>query len=208
MPEHDHADQDSVTEWIAEVQAGDEAAAQRLWERYFGRLMEFCRKRLPHSTRRVGDEEDVVLNAMDSFFRGAREGRFPELGDRDELWRLLVVIASRRASNYIRDQQREKRGGGVAADKARLDQTASPAVGIEQIICREPTPEFAAMFAEEFERRLRQLDDETLRTVAQLKLEGYSNLEIADRLGSALRTVERKLALIRLTWTEGDEAFE
>ena len=64
-----------------------------------------------------------------------------------------------------------------------------------------PTPEFAAMVAEECRHRLDGLRDETLRRVALLKMEGYTNEEVADRLGCGLRTVVRKLELIRKAWT-------
>jgi DNA-directed RNA polymerase specialized sigma24 family protein len=36
--------------------------------------------------------------------------------------------------------------------------------------------------------------------VATFKLEGYTNEEIADRLGCVVSTVERKLARIRGKW--------
>jgi DNA-directed RNA polymerase specialized sigma24 family protein len=49
---------------------------------------------------------------------------------------------------------------------------------------------------------LGRLGDDTLRQVALLKLEGYENAEIAARLNCALRTVERKLNLIRALWAE------
>ena len=45
-----------------------------------------------------------------------------------------------------------------------------------------------------------QLGDSSLQRVATFKLEGYTNEEIADRLGCATSTVERKLALIRHKW--------
>jgi DNA-directed RNA polymerase specialized sigma24 family protein len=64
----------------------------------------------------------------------------------------------------------------------------------------EPTPAFAAELAEEFARRLRQLRDDELRTVALLRMEGLTNQEIATRLERSPATVERKLALIRKTW--------
>jgi ECF sigma factor len=38
----------------------------------------------------MADEEDVVQNAFHSFFQGLARGRFPQLNDRDNLWRLLV----------------------------------------------------------------------------------------------------------------------
>src|SRR5262249_11980304 len=64
----------------------------------------------------------------------------------------------------------------------------------EMIGGEEPTPELAAQFVEEFQRLMEQLEDPSLRRVAALKLEGYTNDEIAARLGCVTSTVERKLA--------------
>jgi DNA-directed RNA polymerase specialized sigma24 family protein len=53
--------------------------------------------------------------------------------------------------------------------------------------------------AEECRRLLGRLDDD-LRALALLKMEGYTNEEIASRLGRSRATVERKLRLIRRAW--------
>ena len=63
-----------------------------------------------------------------------------------------------------------------------------------------PTPSFAAMVAEEYRYRLDLLPEDALRRIAVLKMEGYSNEEIAVQLGLGLRSVVRKLDLIRRTW--------
>jgi DNA-directed RNA polymerase specialized sigma24 family protein len=72
--------------------------------------------------------------------------------------------------------------------------------GIAQVVGEEPTPAFAVQVAEEYEQLLERLGDPNLRSIAQWKLEGYTNSEIATRLGCVERTVERKLDLIRKTW--------
>jgi DNA-directed RNA polymerase specialized sigma24 family protein len=41
--------------------------------------------------------------------------------------------------------------------------------------------------------------------LATLKLEGYTNDEIADTLGVVTRTIERKLNLIRQLWLDKAE---
>ena len=41
-----------------------------------------------------------------------------------------------------------------------------------------------------------------LQQIAQLRLEGYANIEIAARLDCALRTVERRLDVIRRIWSQ------
>src|SRR5262249_7865421 len=136
--------------------------AQPLWERYFQRLVDQARARLRATPRRVADEEDVALSVFDSFCRGAERGRFPQLSDRDDLWRLLVVITRRKTCHPIRDRQRLRRGG-PAADAPRPGRED---VGRDDVVGAEPTPEFAAHVAEETERLLRVLDqtgDATLR---------------------------------------------
>src|SRR5919198_391675 len=104
----------SVTRWLGPLLAGDPAAAQQLWERYFRRLVGLARTKLRGAPRRAADEEDVALSAFDSFCRHAERGRFPQLDDRHDLWRLLVTITARKALYLIRDEHRLKRGGGAA----------------------------------------------------------------------------------------------
>jgi DNA-directed RNA polymerase specialized sigma24 family protein len=71
---------------------------------------------------------------------------------------------------------------------------------IDQVLGREPTPEFAAQMADECRQLLASLPDSELRSVAEWKLEGFTNEEIAAKLGCACRSVERKLRVIRSLW--------
>ena len=182
----------SVTGWIGLLCEGDPDAAQKLWERYFHRLVGLARKKLQDAPRRAADEEDVALSAFTSFCKNAEEGRFPLLADRDGLWRLLVVLTARKAAHLRRDQTRQKRGGPAGEDPGEGD--------LEQALSREPDPEFAAQVAEECERLLGGLGDDELRSVALWKMEGYTTDEIAARLGYAPRSIKRKLQLIRGLW--------
>jgi DNA-directed RNA polymerase specialized sigma24 family protein len=176
------ASEGSVTRWLGQLQAGDPAAAQQLWQRYFQRLVVLARKKLRGSPRRVADEEDVALSAFESFCRRAEQGRFPQLLDRDDLWRLLVLLTTRKASHQQRDQQRQKRGGGVTIQSETCGASEDGAI-LEQIVSREPTPEFAAQVAEECQRLLRKLDNPQLEAVALARMEGYSVEEIAEHRG-------------------------
>jgi DNA-directed RNA polymerase specialized sigma24 family protein len=182
----------SVTRWLGLLQAGESAAAQRLWERYFSRMVGLARAKLRGSPRRAADEEDVALSAFTSFWRQAEAGRFPELADRDSLWRLLVTITARKAGHQVRDEGRQKRGGTAPVTDA------DSLLG--DVLSREPSPEFAAEVAEECRRLLGRLGDHELEEVALLRMEGYTVEEVAQRLGYAPRSVKRKLALIRTIW--------
>src|SRR5437762_499594 len=58
----------------------------------------------------------------------------------------------------------------------------------------------AAQMADECRRLLDELGDPELRSVALWKLEGYTNAEVAAKLGCVVGTVERKLRAIRTIW--------
>lgn len=193
------ASEDSVSRWIELLKAGDQAAAQPLWERYFHRLVGFARTKLAEGRRRAADEEDVALSAFDSFCRGAEAGRFPQLTDRDDLWRLLFTLTARKAFDQMRDEQRLKRGGGAIGVPSAFD---SAAAEFEWFVGKEPTPESAAMVAEQCQWLLARLKTDELRTIALWKMEGYTNGEIAAKLDCAPTTVERKLQRIRTQWSE------
>src|SRR5947209_7211625 len=96
------AEEGSVTRWIDLLKDGDTAAARPLWEAYYRRLVTLARARLRGLPLRSADEEDVALSSFDSFCRGAEQGRFPRLEDRDDLWQLLVVITVRKAYDLAR----------------------------------------------------------------------------------------------------------
>ena len=189
----------SVTGWIDRIKDGDGGAADPLWQRYFERLVALARKKLGRG-RRVADEEDVALSAIHSLCAGAAEGRFHVLSDRASLWRLLVMLTARKAAAQIQHQNRQKRGGGRVRGDSVFDAGAADAIGWEQVAGSTPTPEFLAQMQEEIERRLDQLGDDSLRNVALLTLEGWTNDEMAKKMNRSTRSIERKLTAIRKIW--------
>lgn len=195
--------ENSVSIWIEKLKQGDDDAARNLWERYFQKLVKVGGNVLQGAHRRVTDGEDVAISAFQSLCEGAAEGRFDQLSGRDELWRLMVAITSLKAKEHIRRNLAKKRGGGEVRGHSvvlRNDGPADDMGGFEQFIGMEPTPEFISILDEEHERLLAALRDDTQRQIATLRLQGFANEEIAERLGVALRTVERKLNRIRETW--------
>lgn len=197
------ASEGSVSHWISQLKAGDHAAAQRLWERYYRRLVGLARQKLQAAPRRAADEEDVALSAFASFCRSVKQGRFPRLHDRDNLWRLLFALTARKAFDQVRDERRQKRGSGAVCDESALlglDSSADEEAGLAQVLGREPSPELAAQVAEECRRLLEVLGDAELRAIALWKMEGDTIAQIAAKLKRTPRTVERKLLVIRALW--------
>jgi ECF sigma factor len=193
----------SVTHWLRMLQAGDRGAAQPLWERYFQLLVARARSALRDFPRRAADEEDVALSAFDSFCRGAEGGRFPDLYDRNDLWRMLMLMTAGKVTRLVRHELRQKRGGGNVRTETDLSAGAGADDAIlHQVIGQAPTPEFAAQLAEECRRLLHKLGNDELRNIAVWQMEGYSVDEVAGKLGRSPRTVARKLQLIRGLWHE------
>ena len=83
------------------------------------------------------------------------------------------------------------------ADLDRLD-------GIEGILGREPTPALAVSLSEQYEKMLDMLADGPFRNTAELKLLGYKNSEIAQKMECSVRTVDRRLNHIRNKWQVAD----
>jgi DNA-directed RNA polymerase specialized sigma24 family protein len=189
----------SISQWFDSLQTGDEAAAQQLWERYYQRLVDLATRKLRGASRHE-EAEDAALSAFDSFCRGAAGGRFPQLADRDDLWRLLVVITSRKVGHHTRDASRRKRGRSATFTSGIASQ------GLGEIISREPTPEFAAQAADQCRRLLQLLGDPELESMAILRLEGHTVEQIARQSGYVPRTIKRKLQIIRSLWAREIES--
>jgi DNA-directed RNA polymerase specialized sigma24 family protein len=202
MPE---PEMNSVTVWLGLLKEGDPESAAKLWQRYFEALVTLARKRLRGSARAVADEEDAALSAFDSFVRGAARGRFPRLDDRGDLWRLLVVITDRKALDQVQHQRRQKRGGGKVHGISQRVQGDSQNGDLQHLVGAEPSPEFAAMVADQCRELMARLRDDSLREIARLRMEGYNNDEVAIELKCSPRSVARKIEIIRRTWL-GEEA--
>jgi RNA polymerase sigma factor (sigma-70 family) len=194
----------SVTHWICELKDGDEGTAQQeLFNRYFKRLTGLARTRLRNISRRAQDEEDVAMQALASFFEGVKAGNFPQLDDRTHLWPLLVKITVYKALDQRAHTLAQKRGRGqVRGDSVRImPGHENDSNRVLEFVGHQPTPALICELDEQCGLMMSQLDDQ-LQTVARLKLEGYTNAEIAEKLDVVERTVERKLKRIRNRWSE------
>jgi DNA-directed RNA polymerase specialized sigma24 family protein len=196
--------EESVSQtWLLGLREGDSLSARRLWESYYEQLVRLARRKLEGRGRLVADEEDVALSALKSFCRGMARGRFEQIADTDSLWNLLVTITLHKVLHLVRDEGRKKRGGGQR--RSAIDGDMTDAELIQELVSSEPTPQVATQLAEEAERLLGMLPSPELVELAQLKMEGYTNDEIAQRWQRTARTVERKLNLIRQIWSkQGD----
>jgi DNA-directed RNA polymerase specialized sigma24 family protein len=121
----------------------------------------------------------------------------------EQLWHLLHVMVLQKLIDYRRRERTKKRGGGKNQGDVALKgaHTQDPlGTGIQQVCDRAPSAAELVMVEEQKQRLLNELEDPTLRQIAIWKMEDRSNAEIADLLGLCVRTVERKLRIIRSLW--------
>lgn len=190
----------SVTHWIEQIKAGSESVAeQQLWQRYFLRLVALARRKLDGLPAHSRDDEEMALSVLNALFTRARRGCFPQVHDRSDLWQLLAKITVRKSIDQRRKARAQKRGCRQVHGAGGFDDD------LQNLAGADPAPDIIAAVDEECRRLMNALDQE-LQAVARMKLEGYTNREIADSMDRVERTVERKLERIRKTWLKAIDA--
>ena len=194
----------SVSLWIKQLKAGEEAALGKLHARYWPYLVGLARCKLKETPRRATDEEDVAQQAFWGFYKSLRAGRLPQLANRRQLLGLLSHITTCQAANQIKHELGvRKRGAGRVQGESVLESAAlsgdAHVLGLEQIADSGLTPQERILLDDCYHFYVNGLPDH-LRPFAELYLAGWKYREIADRLGCTERTVDRKMALILVRW--------
>lgn len=187
-----------VDSLIARLNAGDPDAYDRTFQLYYEKLVRLARGRLSSMPPQVADDEGAVISALGSFYRGVQKGRFEQLVDQHELWKLLVTITIRKSIAQLRRHHKQSGEG------QRVDRFAA----LETIGNSEPTPDQLVEFVDECETLVSRLSSDTLQQVALLRLQGFETREIADSLDLHPRSVQRKLLLIKSEWAALSEAHD
>jgi RNA polymerase sigma-70 factor (ECF subfamily) len=168
---------------IAKIQSGDDSAAADLYHRYAARLRVLADRQMSSAIRRTHEADDIVQSAFRSLFRGVNSGTYTA-PEGQSLWSLLAVIAIHKVR---RKATRNKSVKAISLDDASEH--------------RPDHDQFEAdVSIEQFESSLRE-SIEGLRPneqkIVELRVQGFSVMDIADHLQNSCRTVERTLQRIR-----------
>lgn len=182
----------SVSQLIAQAKDGDEFALAELHERYWPALVNIARGRLKGAPIRDRDAEDVAQTAFIALYQNLKANRLPDVGNRLQLLALLSHIVACRAINEIKRVMTQKQGGGQVVTGSPID-----------LLVRsdEHSPIQKAILNDCYHYYVNGLSN-NLRPIAELHLAGFTNREIAQKLNCVERTVERKIALLRVRWQE------
>lgn len=178
-----------------------EASWNRLFSHLFPRARNTARRRLAAHPLPNADEDDVAQSALKKLCLRLMNDELDRPASPDQLENLVKTMVGQKVIDYRRRERSKKRGGGHArAGAESLGVDGAGRTDIEQVCDRAPSAADLAIVNEQKERFLRDLGDPVLRQITLWKLEDRSNVEIAGLLGTCVRTVERKLHIIRRMW--------
>ena len=179
----------SITQLLNLLRQGEEKAASELVNRFLPRL----RKRLSRvaSQLQMSDEDDIAISAFYELCIALENSRFEDISDRTELWQVLSMIAMRKANDFRKIENAEKRGG--------RQKPLSIESFKHQVASFDDNPELQVEMLEMCEHFLNRLKEEDLRSVALLKMNGYTNADVSQKLGIATRTVQVMVAKLKKT---------
>jgi RNA polymerase sigma-70 factor (ECF subfamily) len=179
-------DRSLVKQW----QAGDQKAAQELFDRYAERLLALARRRISQRLASRVDPEDVVQSVFRTFFDRVKAGQF-QIEDPNDVCKLLARITVNKTLRQIAHHKAAKRDPSLEAGQGVDGQER-----LREILDREPTPEEANAFMDQLEHflgRLRPPD----RLILEMRMQGYNNLEIAEELKVSDRKIRRLMERVR-----------
>ena len=168
----------------ARLKAGADSAAADLDEQYRAKLCRLVEREMNRRFRRKEDPEDVVQSAFRTFYRRNAKGEF-RIDSSVDLWRLLEKITRRKILKHV-----EKLGAGKRDPKREEHPEGDELRG------QAPTPEEAAIAADLVEKATAGLD-ETYMEILHMRLQNYTEEEIAAKLGCTRAFVRNKLKRIR-----------
>jgi RNA polymerase sigma factor (sigma-70 family) len=188
----------SLTRFAHELYSPDESrrdeAARQLWLRFSGRLAGVVRRRLDARILRRAGEDDVLQSLFASFFAAAPGPDGPPK-DRAQLWGLLVRFTMCKVANKVDYHRAQRRD--IYRERPLETPAGSGSIGPADPLDEQRLgPEDEAIAREEFHRTLAALPAD-LREVFNWRLEGYTNAEVAAKIGRSERMVELKLKTIR-----------
>jgi DNA-directed RNA polymerase specialized sigma24 family protein len=190
------SDQSTISTWLRRLQGQpDDLSAQKIWDRVSPRIIVLSRRLIQKiDTDAAVDEEDVTLSVFATLYDGLQGQQFPLLQDSEGLLKLLVLMTVRKINDHSKFRRALKRNRGPQ------QKTLSTELMNERAD-DQPDPAEEAMMADQCRAMLEQLNDPLLESIVLLKLDGYTNDDIAEQLQYSRRTIQRMLNMVKEAWS-------
>lgn len=191
------SNQSTVSTWLLRLKGqSDDLSAQKLWDSVSPRIQVLARRLIQRfGSDAAFDEDDVTVSVFTSLYSGLNTQQFPNLQDSEGLWKLLTLMTVRKVNDHTKLRRAIKRNGLTESESLAASK-------IDRCADGQPEPSVEVMMADQCRAMLSQLNDPVLEKIVLLKLDGYTNEEIAERLQYSRRTIQRMLNLVRDVWGE------
>lgn len=202
---------ETPTLWLPGLKEGEERAAEKLWEEYFLKIVKLAKNKMNNIQFGAVDEEDIAISAMKSFCKMARK-RDEVIADSTELWKLLATITKRKVIKERKRQHADCRqenlrvGSSKIGVKNKNNDDNENHDGLKLIQGEAPDPHLIIEGKEVLEQihALLESDDflknPKIHEFVTMKSQGWSNSEIAEKLGTTIRTVQRWGVKLEKAW--------
>jgi len=161
-----------------------ESAAEEVDRRHRQQLCVLVERELDKRFRAREDPEDIAQSALNSLYRGIKENRF-RIDSAGELWALLAKIAHRKILNRAKYHNAQRRN---PADEELADGDLAPS--------ETPLPNEEVLAADLIEKTVAGLPPPEPE-IFQLRLQGYTLQEIADKVDMTPTAVRARLNRLR-----------
>ncbi len=169
---------------------GDQDAAREIVDRYLDRLLTLARRRISQRLASRVDPEDIVQSVFRTFFVRLKEGQFV-FQDQDDLCKLLMRITLHKTLRQVAYHKAAKRDPSL-----ETPQGSHHSEQLSALFDQEPTQEATVTFLDQLEHFLTQLRPQE-REILEMRLQGFSNEEIAKKLGIYDRKIRRVIEHVR-----------
>lgn len=174
---------------VSDYQAGSESAARDLFDKYCERLMKLAKRRIGQRMASRFDPEDVIQSAFRTFFTRVKNDEFTFEAE-DDLFKLLVRLTVRKTLRRIEHHSAAKRNPNLEAAQRTDDVEPFSLLAGQNV-----SPDMEVALIDEFQNFIGDLPVLD-RQVIELKIQGYTTAEIAEKVGSYERKVRRVLERI------------
>jgi RNA polymerase sigma factor (sigma-70 family) len=174
----------SIKQIVVRWQAGEQAAATELFQRYSRRLWELATAQIDRQLERRVDADDILQSVFRTFFRRSAEGEYT-FDHSGALWQLLVTITLNKIRKQATRHRTKKRDfrREISLDGDDLSPEA---------VAHDPSVEEAEALLDEMRFAVAELEPPEPE-ILHLCMEGHTPLEIANRLGWTRWRVRRVL---------------
>lgn len=180
---------------FARARTGDQAAWNELYAACSPKVLRVVRRRMASaSIRSLYDSTDFVGDVWKSLAEKPEQFDFPTL---ESLQAFLIRAAERKVIDVHRRRHAQKNDVGRERPLGAWEVAGG---GRPELASDDPTPSQVAQARETREQLFADVPEED-RAVLELKDQGYSNDEVAQRTGWHVRRVQRFLKELSDSWT-------